>query len=71
MCAATRTAPSVEQGLYACQVTYVLARGTITASGVVHLSGRATAAITGGTGAYAGARGVLTSVPGSDRLALR
>ena len=70
MCAATGTAPSVEQGLYACQVTYVLARGTITASGVVRLSGRATAAITGGTGAYAGARGVLASVPGRDTLSL-
>jgi hypothetical protein len=70
-CSATKTAPSVETALYACQVTYVLARGTITASGVVRLSGRATAAITGGTGAYAGAHGVLTSVSGKDTLAFR
>ena len=66
----TQTAPSPEQALYACQVTYVLARGTITAAGVVRLSGTATAAITGGTGAYAGARGTLTSRLGADRLTL-
>jgi hypothetical protein len=37
----------------------------------VHLNDTATAAITGGTGAYAGARGVLTSAPGKDTLTLQ
>ena len=71
VCAATQTAPSIEKALYACQVTYTLAAGTITASGVVHLNDTATVAITGGTGAYAGARGVLTSAPGKDTLTLQ
>ncbi|HZT15754.1 MAG TPA: hypothetical protein VFA19_07365 [Gaiellaceae bacterium] len=70
-CAVTKTAPSIEKALYACQVTYTLSHGTITAAGVVHLSGAATAAITGGTGAYTGARGVLHSRPGTDTLSLR
>ena len=61
VCAVTQTAPSIEQALYACQLTYKLTGGTITASGVVHLNDTAAAAITGGTGAYAGARGVLAS----------
>jgi hypothetical protein len=71
LCVVTQTAPSIEKALYACQVTFALSGGTITASGVVHLSGRATAAITGGTGAYAGARGVLSSTSGRDTLTLR
>ena len=70
-CAAARTAPSIPTALYACQVTYTLTNGTITAAGVVHLSGTATAAITGGTGAYSGARGVLFSNPASDTLDLQ
>jgi hypothetical protein len=69
-CAAAQSAPSIETALYSCQVTYMLAGGTITASGVVHLTGRVTAAITGGTGVYAGAHGVLTSTPGRDTLTL-
>jgi hypothetical protein len=69
-CAVTKTAPSIDKALYACQVTYTLARGTITAAGVVHLSGTATAAITGGTGAFTGARGVLNTKPGTDTLTL-
>lgn len=70
-CTNTQTAPSVEQGLYACQLTYRLAGGTITAAGVVRLTGTTTAAITGGTGAYAGARGVLTSSGAHDTLSLQ
>ena len=68
ICTATQTAPSVEKALYACQATYTLAHGTITVTGVVRLDGKATAAITGGTGAYAGARGTLRSAPGKDTL---
>jgi hypothetical protein len=71
VCVVTQTAPSIELALYACQVTYTLAGGTITASGIVRLNDTATAAITGGTGAYAGARGVLTSAPGQDTLTLQ
>jgi hypothetical protein len=70
VCAATQTAPSIEQALYACQITYVLGGGTITAAGVARLAGRASAAITGGTGGYAGARGTLVSAPGVDTLSL-
>lgn len=70
-CVVTATAPSIEKAVYACQVTYTLSRGTITAAGVVRLSGVATAAITGGTGAYTGARGALHSGPGTDVLTLR
>ena len=71
VCTVTKTAPSIETALYACQVTYTLAGGTITAAGVVHVAGRATAAVTGGTGKYTGARGVLLSVPGTDTLTLQ
>ena len=71
VCTVTETAPSIEKALYSCQVTYTLAGGTITAAGVVHLNDTATAAITGGTGAYAGARGVLTSGTDKDTLTLQ
>jgi hypothetical protein len=69
-CAVTQTAPSIEKALYFCQVTYVLAHGTITAAGVVHLNGTSTAAVTGGTGAYAGARGSLVSSGTTDLVSL-
>ena len=71
MCTATQTAASVEKALYSCQVTYTLTGGTITAAGVVHLNDTTKAAITGGTGAYAGARGVLTSATDQDILTLQ
>lgn len=71
VCTVTQRSPSIETALYACQVTYTLAGGTLTAAGVVHLNGRATAAVTGGTGRYAGARGVLVSLPGRDTLTLQ
>ena len=53
-------------------MTYTLANGTITAAGVgrIGASGPVTVAVTGGTGAYAGARGTLTSQSGSDTLTL-
>jgi hypothetical protein len=72
MCSVTQTAPSIEEALYSCQVTYVLSHGTITASGVVYLSSRkpVKAAITGGTGGYANVRGVLSSLPGADTLTI-
>jgi hypothetical protein len=54
-------------------VTYDLANGMITAAGVGRIGGRApiTVAVTGGTGAYAGARGTLTSSNGTDTLTLQ
>jgi hypothetical protein len=62
---------SVERATYSCAGTYVLADGTIDAAGVVRLDKPATAAITGGTGAYAGARGTLSTTPsGTDTLTL-
>lgn len=71
VCTVMQTSPSIETALYACQVTYTLAGGTLTAAGVVHLNGRATAAVTGGTGKFAGARGVLVSLPGRDTITLQ
>jgi hypothetical protein len=72
MCAAARKGASVESALYSCQVTYNLAEGTITAAGVARIGGSApvTMAITGGTGAYAGASGTVTSANGTDTLTL-
>jgi hypothetical protein len=71
-CAAAKQGASIEKALYSCQVTYTLANGTITAAGVgrIGASGPITVAVTGGTGAYAGARGTLTSQSGSDTLTL-
>jgi hypothetical protein len=71
-CAVARTAPSVENALYSCEVTYNLADGTITAAGVARVGGSAavTMAITGGTGAYAAASGSVTSTNGTDTLTI-
>lgn len=70
VCSATETAASVERALYSCQITYVLRGGTITAAAVAHITGNATAAITGGTGIYAAARGTLATRQGADTLTL-
>jgi hypothetical protein len=50
-----------------------LSNGTIVAAGVAQIGGSApvTVAVTGGTGAYAGARGMLTSSDGRDTLTLQ
>jgi hypothetical protein len=73
MCAAAKQGPSIEKALYSCQVTYALSDGTITAAGVGRIGGSAavTVAVTGGTGAYAGARGTLTSSNGTDTITLQ
>ena len=73
VCAAAKQGPSVEKALYSCQVTYNLADGTITAAGVARIGagGSITVAVTGGTGAYDGARGTLTSKAGADTLTLQ
>jgi hypothetical protein len=71
-CAVVRKGRDIAHARYGCTVTYNLEGGTITAAGVVSVAKPATAAITGGTGAYAGASGSLTSVPGdADTLTLR
>jgi hypothetical protein len=71
--AAVKQGASVETALYSCQVTYSPANGTITAAGVARIGGSApiTVAVTGGTGAYAGARGALTSSNAKDTLTLQ
>jgi hypothetical protein len=73
VCLAAKQGKSVETALYSCQVTYNLANGTITAAGVARIGGSApvTVAVTGGTGAYASARGTLTSSSGKDTLTLQ
>ena len=73
MCAVARTGGSVETALYSCQVTYNLAGGTITAATVARVGSGATvtAAITGGTGAYDGTSGTVSSKSGTDTLSLR
>jgi hypothetical protein len=72
-CAVVRPGRGFDHALTSCDVTYVLPGGTISAAGVVKLESATpvTAAITGGTGAYAGARGTLSSAPdGTDTLTL-
>jgi hypothetical protein len=73
VCAAAKQAPSIERALYSCQATYALSNGTIVAAGLARIGGSApvTVAVTGGTGAYAGARGTLTSSNGRDTLTLQ
>jgi hypothetical protein len=54
-----------------CNGSLILAKGTITATGVSSIaSNRDTYAITGGTGAYAGARGVLVTTQGKNESTL-
>ena len=61
-CATTVGARNFPKSVVTCAATYVLRDGTLTAQGTFRVGasiGRA--AITGGTGAYANARGVLVS----------
>jgi hypothetical protein len=60
----TITRPGAK-GLSQCVGTLILPRGTISASGVSYLATNSdTYAVTGGTGAYVGARGTLYSIQG-------
>jgi hypothetical protein len=72
MCAVAKRGGSVEHALYSCQITYNLTAGTITAATVARVGGSrpVTAAITGGTGAYAGASGTVSSAAGTDTLTI-
>jgi hypothetical protein len=61
-CATTAGARNFLKSAITCSGTYVLRDGTLTAQGTFRVGGATTTiAITGGTGAYANARGVLVS----------
>ncbi len=61
-CATTVGARNFLKSVITCAVSYVLRDGTLTAQGTFRVGApTGTAAITGGTGAYANARGVLVS----------
>jgi hypothetical protein len=61
-CTALRPGRDLAKEPFLCHAAYVLTDGSINATGVIRLedSRETHAAITGGTGAYAGARGTLT-----------
>jgi hypothetical protein len=66
-----RQGKSIARATYSCLGTYVLRDGTITAAGVLRLDQPSDVAVTGGTGAFAGARGTLHNTPaGTDTLTL-
>jgi hypothetical protein len=73
VCLAAKQGRSVESALYSCSVTYNLANGTITAAGVARITPNPpiTVPVTGGTGAYAGARGTLTVTANEDTITLQ
>jgi hypothetical protein len=66
VCTVTQPRASIETAVYQCQATYVLRTGQITAQTVapVGTASRLVLAVTGGTGAYAGARGEVVSRQG-------
>jgi len=71
VCTVTRPRRSIETAMFQCDATYVLRQGRITAATVGSLSsGKLTLAITGGTGAYDGARGEIVSADGKDAVRL-
>jgi len=64
VCATTVGARSFPKSAITCQGTVVLGDGTMTWQGAFKVGGSSTtSAITGGTGAYANARGVVVSEP--------
>jgi hypothetical protein len=70
-CTVVRRGRSVALATYSCLGTYVLRDGTISAAGVVRLDKPSDVAVSGGTGAFAGVRGVLHTTPdGTDTLTL-
>jgi hypothetical protein len=60
-CTAVGPAKAIFRVALLCTVTYKVAAGQIVAAGDFALSGDATLPIVGGSGAYAGARGTVTS----------
>jgi hypothetical protein len=71
VCVVTKPHGGIETSLYQCSGTYVLTDGTLALDFAGSLSGQSrTFAITGGTGNYAGARGTVASVGGTDTIDL-
>ncbi len=70
VCAVTRPARSFERATFQCDGTHRLRDGTLTFSLLARLGADRviTAAITGGTGAYAGARGELVNTARSEAV---
>ena len=63
VCTVTDPRSSVETAIFQCNGSYVLRRGTLAVSAIGPVAGASTLriAVTGGTGAYAGARGTVVS----------
>jgi hypothetical protein len=70
VCAVTRPRASIESAVYLYDVTYALRHGQITAPTVpaIGTAKRLTLAVTGGSGAYDGARGQIVSKQGRDTI---
>lgn len=62
-CVTTRGARDFRRSLMTCNGVYALRDGVLTVQGDVPVGGAVTGAVTGGTGAYVGARGSFTSTP--------
>jgi len=74
VCTVTSPRRTLETSVFQCDATYVLRNGRITASTASLLGRKVTLAITGGTGAYDGARGEIVSRDGQptvDTIRLR
>ena len=63
VCTVTKPGRSIEISVFQCDGTYALRRGglTIATAGPIARGGRIALAVTGGTGAYAGAHGEVVS----------
>ena len=63
VCTVTKPGRSIETSVFQCDSAYVLRAGrvTIAAAGPIARGGRIALAVTGGTGAYAGAHGEVVS----------
>jgi Dirigent-like protein len=63
VCTVTDVRSSVETAIFQCNASYVLRRGTLALSAIAPVAAASTLriAVTGGTGAYAGARGTVVS----------
>jgi allene oxide cyclase len=69
-CVTTTGARNFEKSVMTCTGVMTLRDGTLTLQANISPSAPVTGAVTGGTGAYAYARGVLTSVDGVDTITL-
>ena len=62
VCVATKTARRFDKADFQCHGTFVFSNGTLTVSAVAGSGSTTEGAVTGGTGAYAAARGTFASV---------